>query len=234
MRLKLSILSNQRLLISMIVVLLIVLLAAWGWHQLHSPKTMPIKIVKVTGHYPSTDKALIEKNLQPLVQQGLFSINIARLKARLEQMPWTKSVVVKRVWPDKLWVQLTQKKAIAVWDDNRLLSAKAKIFQPDKQSFPPDLPQFYAVDNKAQALTDAYHKFSHILSTIHLHIAQLRLTSGMLWSVQLSNGMEVMIGDNHMVARLQRFTEVYSKIFTRKTAKYVDLRYANGVAVKWT
>ncbi len=57
----------------------------------------------------------------------------------------------------------------------------------------------------------------------------------MVWSMHLDNDVELMLGENDATGRLLRFVAVYPKILTAKnhSARRFDLRYGDGVAVKW-
>ena len=52
--------------------------------------------------------------------------------------------------------------------------------------------------------------------------------------VQLANGIELNLGRQEFIDRLQRFIDVYPLLAKQpKAVKYVDLRYDTGLAVGW-
>ena len=77
----------------------------------------------------------------PFVQNGFFNIDLAELKDRILQLAWTENVAIKRTWPNKLKIMLTEKKPIANWNDKSLLSDKGEIFSPLSDHYPLTLPQ---------------------------------------------------------------------------------------------
>jgi cell division protein FtsQ len=93
---------------------------------------------------------------------------------------------------------------------------------------------FSGPDGQQDDILIMYQDISKIISPLDLHIVQLSLTSDMLWRMRLNNGMDVMIGNKDVLLRIQHFVQVYDKVFAdERQASYIDLRYANGLAVKW-
>ena len=82
---------------------------------------------------------------------------------------------------------------------------------------------------------DYYQQASTILAPLNLQVVEMRLNSDNDWQVVLNNGLKVQLGQNEILTRLQRFVKVYPKVFAngKKKAKTVDLRYANGMAIRW-
>ena len=64
---------------------------------------------------------------------------------------------------------------------------------------------------------------------------RLNLTPERSWDFVLSNKIKVMLGDVDIEHRLQRLVKLYPKIVGSKPeqVRRIDLRYANGLAVKW-
>lgn len=220
--------------ISLAIALIVIIGVVWLWFFLHNPEKFPIRTVKVTGEYQQSDKAKIQEIIMPLVEQGLFSVNLKQVKQQLMTLPWTDSAVVERLWPDELLIKLSEKIPAAVWDKNALVSDKGVLFYPDVSTFPQDLPQLSGPDGAQETILTMYQDISKIISPLDLHIVQLCLTSDMLWRMRLNNGMDVMIGNKDVLLRVQRFVQVYDKVFAdERQANTVDLRYASGLAVKW-
>jgi len=74
-----------------------------------------------------------------------------------------------------------------------------------------------------------------ILEALSLYITQLHPNLDNDWQMTLNNGMNLQIGEHQPLTRLQRFVTVYPKVFatSKKAAKNIDLRYPNGMAVRW-
>lgn len=206
----------------------------WFIFILDNPDVFPIRSIKVHGHYEHVDRVQIEQLVLPHVQSSFFALDLKPIKHSLLTMPWLESVSVSRVWPDRLVIRLQERKPVAIWDSAHLMTADGVVFSSNVEEFVGNLPIFNGPRNSQGTMLAKYREFSAILAPLDLHIKRLQLTSSMVWSMTLDNDVRVMLGDNDMTARLQRFEKVYSKIETAKhgRAKQFDLRYGDGVAVK--
>ena len=85
------------------------------------------------------------------------------------------------------------------------------------------------------ALYSYLQKFLSDIEKLNLHINTLKVTSRGVYQVQLSNGIQIMIGRNNVLQRFDRFINLYPKVIGQKNNRvaHVDLRYSNGFAIKW-
>ncbi len=99
----------------------------------------------------------------------------------------------------------------------------------------PDLTKLQGSDDKKDEIVQYYTQFTQVLAPIGLTMRVLTLSPDDGWNVVLSNGVTLKLGNSNMLARLQLFVKAVPKIFSGHdaTAQIVDLRYANGFAVKW-
>ena len=73
-----------------------------------------------------------------------------------------------------------------------------------------------------------------LLATTGLAIGELSLSERFAWQLQLTNGIELNLGRQEFMDRLQRFVDVYPLLSKQdKLIHYVDLRYDTGFAVGW-
>jgi cell division protein FtsQ len=194
----------------------------------------PITTIRVYG-LQHIGHAEIETLLTPLVRQGFFSTNIDSIRDQLLQMPWVNDISVQRHWPDCLDITFIEKKPIASWKDDTLLSETGELFSPQRDSYPPALPQLWGPDGQQIVMLNYFKDFNRLLSPLHAKIARLELTSYQTWKITLDNGIVLQIGHKDILTRLDHFVKVYPKIVGEraKDVEYIDLRYSNGMAVRW-
>lgn len=194
----------------------------------------PIRTVQIYGiqHVSQED---LEELLTPLVRRSFFAVNVAYLRNRILQMPWVAETYVRRAWPDRIEVRVVEKKAAAKWNDQNLLSKAGELFSPAEESYPQGLPQFTGPDGKHIIMLQYYDQMNRILDPLHAKISHLELTQYLTWKLTLDNGISLRVGHKDILTRLNHFVKVYTKIIGDRTADvdYVDLRYSNGVAVRW-
>jgi len=73
-----------------------------------------------------TDKAQILKILEIKRGQPLLSINLSKAKTRLEALSWVKTAYVERRFPDTLFIHITEKEPMALWQN------QTKIYLVDR------------------------------------------------------------------------------------------------------
>ena len=201
--------------------------------QFKSTHYFPITEVKIVG--ADHERQEMQKILQPLVKKGFFVVDVLQIKERLLQFSWVADASVRRVWPNQIVIQVAEKKPLARWNRSGLLTTAGEIFNPTKNTYPTDLPQFIAPDGEQVQLLNFYHDVSSLLTPLHFKIAQLELTPTRSWSLILTNGMKLNVGYKDVLTRIGHFVKVYPKIVGARTNEvdYVDLRYNNGMAVRW-
>jgi cell division protein FtsQ len=218
-----------------IVIVLVVGLLCFFVLTLNNASLFPISHVKVIGDYSHVDRAEVEQIVKPLVQKSFFATDLASIQHQLLTISWLETVAVQRVWPNKIVITLKERTPLAVWNDNHLITNDGVMFSTKHGEFVSTLPAFIGPNDSQALMMEKYAHFSDILLPIGLHIKQLRLTSSMVWSLRLDSGTELTLGDKDMFERLERFVKVYPTLFAKKhsRAKHIDLRYGDGVAVRW-
>ncbi len=210
-------------------------LAVWGVIWLREPTTLPIRQIIIRPQGAELNQAVLRRVIVANLQGGFFSLDVAQMKQAVSALPWVASVSVRRVWPATVKIEVTQQKALAIWNQSQLLNPLGKLFKVSPTTFPKNLPRLYGVSEDSQLVWQNYQQFQQILSTLHLPIVQLWLTARHAWHLLLANKTQVILGREQVDMRLQRFVKVYPRLLKRhKSAPiYVDLRYPNGFVVKW-
>ncbi|MBP9727675.1 MAG: cell division protein FtsQ/DivIB [Gammaproteobacteria bacterium] len=196
----------------------------------------PIRQVIIEGEYWNIPQSDLETIIAPYASRGYFFANLFTLQHELQvKEPWVQSASVSRHWPDKIVVALKQKIAVAILNNQALLTPAGDVFTPAINSFPPDLPILFGPKQKAEDILKKYVAFTSIASSVNLTVLQVKLSAENNWSVELSNKIVVMLGEEDILAKFARFTKVYEQVFVpqHREPSYVDMRYSHGMAVNW-
>ncbi|MFH1334209.1 MAG: cell division protein FtsQ/DivIB [Pseudomonadota bacterium] len=224
--------------ISLGVLIAVAIIACFIGFRALSNRFLPITSVRVEGNFGSNETVNIQRLLTTELQPktNFFNVRLSKVQASLQNLPWVASVDVKKVWPHELVIQIDPEKAIAVWNRNDFLNAYGETFVA---KIPMDeftsLPQLIGPDDSSVEMLSDYQQMSVVLAPLHLSISQFAIDAANSWSVQLSNGVTVHLGNVQALEQLKRFVKLYPKVFAARATQLqeVDLRYAHGMAVRW-
>lgn len=207
----------------------------YGWRWLSDPLEFPIRTVKIEASYQHVDQQALQAEVLPYLKQGFVGLDSSDLKHLLLQNPWIATAEVQRIWPDIIIIKISEQQAVARWNDQALLNSKGEVFTPSPATFPAGLPVLYGPDDKTALSWQQYQAMSSALAPLNLTVSRLDMNARQAMTLTADNGLQMLLGSTEPLPRLQRFVKVYPKIFTSPDAQadYVDLRYANGVSIKW-
>jgi cell division protein FtsQ len=80
-----------------------------------------------------------------------------------------------------------------------------------------------------------YQQFSSLLRPQGMVVSKLELRDRGSWFLTTEDGIEVLLGRDNLVDKMQRFMTVEQMLLQdrRELIARVDLRYSNGMAVAW-
>lgn len=160
-----------------------------------------------------------------------FTVDIVRLRTAFEKLPWVRKVDVRRQWPDRIDVVIEVHQPLARWGDAGLVNVQGEVFIATTDAM---LPVFSGPEGAAVEVAAQYEVFRREFSAIGREPVAVRLSPRRAWQVRLDNGMTLEVGREQVAARIARFLTAYPQTLAAlgRRADYVDLRYANGFAVR--
>jgi len=234
---------------------LIVFAGIWGYKKMSDPTTLPITKVRALGDFSYVTEKMLhtalassvestkgEKILSVFEDKGFFSIDVDVIKQRVEKMAWVKQASVQRVWPDTLVIEVVEHKAVAYWNNEGLVSDKGVIFQPNKKSYPENLTRFIFPkqldDNLVKTMTvkclGYYKDATDMFASLDFKVKAIEFDARQALTFILNNGVELNLGRQNKLFRMQRFAQIYSTLQNRMNLiEHIDMRYTNGFSVKW-
>lgn len=165
------------------------------------------------------------------VRGNFFTVDLDDVRAAFEKLPWVNEARVSRHWPDTLVVDLVEHVPLARWNESGLVSEQGKVFNATGDA---SLPSLSGFDGSGREVVAGYRVYQEALAPLGLHIKELSLSPRRAWRLKTDSGLEIALGRKDAESRLKRFVTQYKKISERMGAvpAYVDLRYADGFAVK--
>lgn len=194
----------------------------------------PMRRLAVTGEFRQVDEGAVRAAVLPHVQGGFFAVDPDAVHAAVAGLPWVEHVQVRKRWPDRLEVALTEHAPVARWGGDRMLSEDGKLF-----AAPPGagegLPLFEGPEARAGELMAVHGQARQVFLPLGLRIEALRLSPRGSWSLRLDDGTEVEAGRGDPQARLARFARLLPQLRAAdlRRLERADLRYTNGFALVW-
>ena len=195
----------------------------------------PVRRVLVQGAFQRVSPPEIESAVAEIARGGVASVDLEKIRARVEMIAWVDSVVVNRQWPDALRVVVVEQVAAARWNDTGLLNARGELFLRNARYVPPELPLLEGPDGSEGIVAQLYLDAQGRLLEAGVRLTGVRLDERGAWELELANGVKVRLGRLAVTDRLDRFIRLASPMVAKRAAEigYVDMRYTNGFAVGW-
>jgi cell division protein FtsQ len=188
----------------------------------------------VNGKLEHLSAEQLQATVSKHLSGGILTQDLAGLKAAVEAMPWVQSASLRRHWPDRLELAVRERVPLARWGDDSLVTAQGVVFRPDVGGLPAGgLAKLSGRREEALLLVESFQSWGAKLHAIGLQIEELDRDPRGAWMLRLSGGVEVALGTALTEQRLSRFVRSYPRIVAAGTPSLIDMRYSNGLAIRW-
>jgi cell division protein FtsQ len=174
-------------------------------------------------------------NIDLGVERSLFSFDVHAARKALRALPWVAEARVAKAYPDRLVINIVEKAAFAVWQNNGelwLTERDGKKIVPFEERFS-GLPlivgagagekaaEFLAIIGRHPVLAERV--------SAHVRVGQRR------WNLVMDNGVTVMLPEGREEAELGELAriEAQSPVLSRDIGE-VDMRIADRLIVRLT
>jgi cell division protein FtsQ len=220
--------------LALVGLLLISAMASGVWLLGHwEPHLLPVRIIAVEGELHHHSSRLLQETLSERLSGGILTADLKDLKQAAEDLAWVGRASVRRVWPDRLQVEVEEHRPIARWNRDGLVTAEGIVFRPGTGTVPAGLPLLEGEDRRAPEVVKRYTQWRDDLMLIGHLIQSLSVDPRGAWRVELVMGVELYLGTENVDQRLARYIASATQLEAAGQPLVVDLRYSNGFAVKW-
>lgn len=224
-------------LLKILVILIAIFLSIFLWLYIIKPAIeRPISSISVTAFSNEVVIDDIKKVIDDEVQgKSIFTLNLKDLRQKIEYLDWVKKVDIIRKYPDQLYVVIDFQKPIARWAVDRLLTDDDKIFQIKNNLDYGYLPSLYASNMDRNKILNNYKIINKIIQPLNTSIKTFIFADSGSLEVSLDNGMILRLGKNNYPRKIETMLSIFKNALSDKQndIEYVDLRYPNGIAVKF-
>jgi len=228
----------NKVVIHFLLGLVSVMIIGWqGWQEVKAQGAdwLPVKYVRIEGVFQHIARDRIKNVLREQVINGFYNADIQLIQASVKAMPWVEEVSVKRVWPDAINVSIVEQMPVVRWGNDALISEKGALFKPEEINGFSHLPMFVGPDGYEKKMLEVMNRLSLKLSEQKMALAEFQINERRAWKIKLQNKMELKVGRNKPLKKIQRFLKTISLIRKEQIEEIavVDLRYSNGYALTW-
>jgi cell division protein FtsQ len=209
--------------------------AALGW-VVRQP-AFAFREVVITTPLVHASGAHLESVVREELAGTFFTLNLERAGHALTQVPWVRSVALRRQWPRRLEIDVAEHEPFARWNETALVDARGEVFSADWDS---ELPQFSGPDGQSSVVIARYREWSAMLAPLGLTVRTLALSPRGGWEIgatDLQGRLTIELGRDDPAGRLARFVAAHDRTIgalarAGRHIDQVDLRYRNGFAVR--
>jgi cell division protein FtsQ len=199
-----------------------------------------IDVIAAPGHtLQQFDRHLLKTLRTAPVKGGLFRANLSKTKQLFEQAPWVRLASVRRVWPNRLQVEIEEHQAVALWDDGRLVNHFGELFVANSAALDNEeqLPNLAGPEGTHFEVARRWQEMARWVQPLGVKPVQVSLSDRHAWKVTLDNGTVLILGrdaTNQIQERVNRMVQVMPEVIDSLGAmpKQIDLRHPGGFAVK--
>lgn len=202
---------------------------------LAQPQVMPVRSVVLSGQFQYLDRDGLQRQLNVLRGSSFLMLDLPALRSRIEAENWVLSARIRRHWPDAIEVVLQERRPAALWGDSAMLGQDGVVMALTGDGRDGSLPRLDGPQGQERTVLAAHGRLVRRLEDLGLGLAALRMDARHYWQAWLVEGPELQFGRGDPAAQLERFVQVYPQLLAPRLAEIevVDLRYANGLAVRW-
>jgi cell division protein FtsQ len=110
------------------VALPVLAFVAVGLSRLASQPKLQLKPREICRALRHVTASSVRTALSGRLRGNYFTMRLDDTRRLFETVPWVSAASVRRVWPDRLVVTLTEHRALGIWEDGRLLSDRGDLF----------------------------------------------------------------------------------------------------------
>jgi cell division protein FtsQ len=216
--------------------------SAIGWLLRHP--VFSIQGITVKGNVTHSNVVTLRANVLPQLSGNFFTLNLLQARQAFEQIPWIRSALVRREFPNRLSVTLDEFQPVAQWGfegDGKFLSVEGAVFEVNADDVDSEtLPLLKGPESQAKTVLEMYKFLKPMMAKMDMSLDKLELSQRGSWTAQLASGATLELGhgtQQEISDRLQLFFKTLTQVASRygrtvTSLLSADLRYDNGYALR--
>jgi cell division protein FtsQ len=198
-------------------------------------RAIDLRVANIEFHGQSnTPEPLLRAALGVSKGDPILGFSVEGARKRIETLSWVEHVAVERRLPDTIYVDLTERRPYAIWQNQgkfQLIDRNGEVVTDEDVTNFADLPLVVGLGAPAHA-ADMLTALG-AAPDIRSRVAALVRVGERRWNLQLKNHLTVMLPEGHEAAALARLTQLQTQqqLLDRPLLS-VDMRLPDRLAVR--
>jgi cell division protein FtsQ len=227
----------------LVALVLLAYLGSGVWWMLRHPM-FTLRQISVEGEVTRNNALTLKANVVPHLSGNLFTIDIEKTREIFESVPWVRSAIVHRQFPNSLRVLLQEQHPLALWGEegsSTLLNEQGQVFEANLGEVEADaLPRLKGPLNQSQEVLQMYQTLRPVLQAVDMDIDELELSPRGSWRFVTAQRAVIELGQGtprELLGALQTFLRTLAQVTSRyglspRAVVSADLRHKDGYAMR--
>lgn len=192
-----------------------------------------VEAIDLVGATHVTTQDIVEV-LEIDVEQGIVSIDPVDARVRIENLSWVESATVRRLWPNRIGVILTERVPYAVWQHNgydRVIDRSgAEILSADPVEYA-HLPD--VVGKGANTTVLDILPFLQARPEVAARVVEAIRVGERRWTLRLESGAEVLLPADNPAEAIATLADLHAdRGILDLDAQAFDMRPEDGIVIR--
>jgi len=212
---------------------------AW-WVAQHPAWT--ITGITVLGDVRHQNEVKLRSHLGSRLEGTFLTVDLQHVQQLIEGVPWVRSALVQREFPNRLRVVIEEHDVVAWWGEagsGRLLNRYGEVFEAQAEGTQAEpVVELIGPDDLSMQVHALYQALGPVFERIDRDVQRLELDARGSWKARLDGGTEIQLGRGDastLVERARTFATTVPTLmahYGQRDIETVDLRYPNGYALR--
>ncbi len=230
--------------VAVLAVSLVVLasLALVALDRLLLPGRFAVNEVVVAGRAPNVDPAAVLAAVREVGVKSWFSADLAAVERAVLEVPWVYRAAVRRRWPGKLVVTVSQAMPFALYGEAQWINREGEALSLPADFADGGLPRLSGPVERAGEVASMYVELRALMASADaVRVHALALDPRGTWTLGIAGAadgasrvIDVTIGREQIAERVVRLAAALDTELAARLPMIgaIDLRYPNGFAVR--
>ena len=202
-----------------------------GVHYVADSRLFPVRRIVLKGQLEKVSRDQLQYVVKHKVSGNVLMLDLNQVQDEFEQLTWVKTAEIKRLWPDQLEVAISERKALARWQNGGLLDVDGEWFDATTDE---QLPLFSVPKGTEKEVVHIYTQLLPVLKGMDEELYALQLSDRNAWQLVFRSGVVIKLGRKDALERFKRIDKIWKKYLKHQenNIEYIDLRYPDGFALK--